>query len=278
MLMSASVGISAFASMEDAPVADLVFVCENTQVKAGDLIEVTLYINNISLEGGMIACDLPLFYDKDVLELSFQDVIVPQSWGSYYKFLFNAGTGTDFCWLRVVPDVPIGEELDFNAFSVTEDNTLGFTLAFTAKKAGETSLEIKHKAEDNVYMMIVSPELENFPPNSSKLDISIGASDAPENSEEMEITEIPAASEEDSTAEDEPSASTSNDESKKDESSAVTESSTESTVSNVAGDNGENKDGAKDDSFPWGIVIAVVVAVAAVGGGAAFVLTRKKKQ
>jgi len=292
MLVALSAGLSAFAKMDDAPVSDLVFVCENTDVKVGDLIEVKVFINNISLEDGIIACDLPLFYDSEALELSYQDAIIPQSWGTNYSFLFSPNDGTGYCWLRVVPDVPLSEELDFYKYTVTEDDTLGFILVFTAKKTGDTSLEIKHKADENVYMMMVSPELENFPPNGAKLDISVGdgqgaeSTESGENSASAESSEVEESdvSEESSKTEESGEAA---------ESSAITENSEAEESSGAIGSTDaeesvapDNADGnsasastdssSDEDGFPYGLVIAIAGAVLVIGGVVLYFILRKK--
>ena len=297
MLLSCFGGISAFAAMDDAPAAELVFQSDKPYAEVGELIEVKLFINNISVKDGIIACDLPLFYDKEVLELSYQEAIVPKSWGSSYKFLYDPGTDKDFCWLRVVPDVPIGQPLDFYEFCVTEDNTLGFLLVFTVKKAGATKLQIKHKAEDNVFMMIVSPELENYPPSSSLFEINSDAAGSEDSSIE-DSSESEGSSAEESSAEESSEEASSAEESStieskpEEESSIVAESSEsgdgeasedasdevsagkENTKDNNEGDG--DKDG--DESNTLTIVLIAIGVLVVIGGVAGYVIVSKKKQ
>ncbi len=259
--------------MEDSPVSDLVFVCETTEVQVGDFIEVKVFINNISLEEGIIACDLPLFYDSNVLELSHQEAIIPASWGSNYSFLFSPKGDDAYCWLRVVPDVPLNEELDFYKYTVTEDNTLGFLLVFTAKDTGKTSLEIKHKADENAYMMMVTPELENFPPNGAKLDIVINnqtaeGSDTVESDTEIESTE--------------PMESTPVSENSEPMESAPDAGSTDVEESVAPVSTGDDSAAVKDASFsdrgafPVVLIICIIGAVLVIGGVGAFFAMREK--
>lgn len=310
MMFTASMGITAFAAMDDEAAAELVFYAESTEMSVGDYIEVTLYIEENNVSDGIIGCDLPMFYDKSMLELSYQEVIVPESWGSYYRSLFNPGEGTDFCWLRVCYDPPLGEPFEPEKFAVTEDKGIGFTLVFTALKAGETTIEIMHKADDNVYMMLVNSELENFPPNGTTLDISITEGDASgddASQEESASVETSTYDEEsvsaelsenvDSSAVLEESVTVSSPETEESEEIStedlsdgevstlvsVNSEETSDTNGNVVGEeqkptDSQNKDDKKEEGGNTLIIILVIVVVVAVCGGiAAFYVIKNKK-
>lgn len=176
-LMLFSVNVSAASPYaSEGTVADVVFDCDKTDIAVGDLLVVDISFVNVSLENGYIACDLPLYYDKEMLDLNYQEVIAPDYWKGYEKLLFNPGTGHDYCWLRVIPEIPEGAGLSYDDVAIKEDKALTFRLVFVAKKVGETTLTIKNDEDNLIYMMIVGTDVKNYLPKGASLAVSVSAS------------------------------------------------------------------------------------------------------
>ncbi len=245
MICVTAAGTVASAAMSDAPIADIVFHCEDDTVAVGDLITVEVYIENYTHDEGFLACDIPVKYDKSMLELSFQEVLAPKSWGNYYRFLFNPGVDSetgevyDYCWLRVLPDIPSGADMDYEDFVITESKALGFRLVFTAKAEGETVITVKKDAQKLIdAMIVVITNFDNYPAKNNSLTVKIGdypddssAATPPESSTEQEPSEEPESSAAPNESEDIPPVESSNDVSESvepDESSTQTESADES--------------------------------------------------
>jgi len=276
-MLSASVSVSAAKSVyeEETPVADVVMHCDEPNVAAGEIVVVNVSLENISLESGVIACDLPVFYNKDILELTLVEVVVPDFWNGNDKSLCNINAGDNYSWLRVIPERPEGSNLQYEDFAVKQDKGIMFNLIFTAKKAGNTTVTIKNDEKNKLYMMVVSPDIKNYRPNGASLKVRVSAY---ENSGWVEETEEPVEESVDygNVSEEAGEASGAESAVTPQESQVIHDSASANVTTPDNGDEVEKDDDNGGSATKYIIIFAVIGAVA---GGAigAFVGMSKKK-
>lgn len=255
--------------------ANVVMHCDEPNVAAGELVVVNVSLENISLEPGIIACDLPVFYDKDILELTLIEVVVPDSWDGNDKSLCNINAGDNYSWLRVIPERPQGSNLQYEDFAVKQDKGIMFNLVFTAKKAGNTTVTIKNDEKNKLYMMVVSPDIKNYRPNGASLKVRVSAY---ENSGWVEETEEPVEESVyyESESEDVGEASGVESTVPPQESQIVNDSA----IANDPAPDNTTADANDDDNGGAAKYIIIFAVIGAVAGGAigAFVGKSKKKE
>ena len=256
--------------------ADVVMHCDEPNVAAGEIVVVNVSLENISLESGVIACDLPVFYNKDILELTLVEVVVPDFWDGNDKYLCNINAGDNYSWLRVIPERPEGSNLQYEDFAVKQDKGIMFNLIFTAKKAGNTTVTIKNDEKNKLYMMVVSPDIKNYRPNGASLKVRVSAY---ENSGWVEETEEPVEEESvyyESVSEEAGEASGAESAVTPQESQVIHDSASANVTTPDNGDEVEKDDDNGGSATKYIIIFAVIGAVA---GGAigAFVGISKKK-
>ena len=275
MMLSASVSVAAAKSVYEVetPMADVVMHCDEPNVAAGEPVVVNVSLENISLEPGIIACDLPVFYDKDILELTLIEVVVPDSWDGNDKSLCNINAGDNYSWLRVIPERPQGSNLQYEDFAVKQDKGIMFNLVFTAKKAGNTTVTIKNDEKNKLYMMVVSPDIKNYRPNGASLKVRVSAY---ENSGWVEETEEPVEESVYYESEDVGEASGVESTVPPQESQIVNDS----TIANDPAPDNTTADANDDDNGGAAKYIIIFAVIGGVAGGAigAFVGKSKKKE
>lgn len=283
LIFCAAFGAAVSADNKLDNVAADVKLYSDGQVKLGDEFTVEIYIENITAANGIVANDLPLYYDRDRLSIVSVKCVFPAAWG-------NSGWGkTEFkkeeypCYLRSFPEV---ESINDPAYWIKQSRQLGYKVTFKAEAAGGAFVAVENDAEAKFPILLVSidgDEINNYGANGSRISVEI--TDGAVNSKDDESLEESASSEaseaESADVSEEPESSAADNTSE--EESVPSEAPAESAVSVDSQEPSESSEGYGDLSDPasgsvddgenggkshgrlW-IVIAVIVAGIAVVG------------
>lgn len=126
---------------------------DSTSVRPGDLFTVTATLKDITVSGGVVACDLPLNYDTELLELVSVKEICPDSWGGSGLLVCAPDKTATPYWLRLICDA--ADLLTNSAYYVKTSGVLGFSLTFKALKTGNASVTIDNDGDAMAFPMIV---------------------------------------------------------------------------------------------------------------------------
>ncbi len=273
--------------------ADIKLYCENQNVALGKSVKIAVSVENIVAPGGIIGCDIPVFYDNKMLKLTKIEPFYPDCWdgfGIYMGLDASESDGSPY-YIRALCDAnDLGQN---TGYGVKENKKLYFVLTFDANKEGTTEISVKNSPSTSEYIYVVGcDEMKNYGAEGDSITVTIGG--------EAVSSEI---SEESSTGEDsslEESSADSADESSglSDASSDDVLSSTEETselvsdaesedatsenteqTSNEASTEDESAEENKGDekgTHAWIYIVIAVVAVLAVGGATAAILLSKR--
>jgi len=294
-------------------VGDVKLYADKESVQVGEMVTVTVYLENVTNSEGILTFDWPLTYDKSKLSFIRMEEIFPASWGPYGEFLGAATPDIEDPWmLRLVNEA--GDLLDNKAYRITADKQMGFKLVFKAVAEGDAFVSVDdHPAHALMMVVYDGKDVYNYGGNGMKLTIKIGAED--DSSAVVPPVESDDSSEDDVREPvDESSADLSVDDSSEDvsadvsseeptsedvseeESSVQNESSadlsSEAPSADVSGEESsqdaaseEQSEAAvdnnkKEDSsdFPWLPIVIGVVAFAIAGVGAFFYIRKSKSE
>ncbi len=125
----------------------------STTVATGSTFTVNAYVNAITAPNGLVACDLPLVYDKTKLQLVSAEPIVPANWAGKTTDLSSADKSAVPCWLSVA--CTADDLLTNDAYYVKADNSLGFALTFRALAAGEAVISVDNDLASETFVLAV---------------------------------------------------------------------------------------------------------------------------
>lgn len=315
MLVSAfSVNVFADATATnklETKVADAKLYTENDKVEKGDIVTVTIYVENITAKNGILACDFPLSYDKSKLSFVKLDCIFPTAWGFYGEFFGHPTPDEDPWYLRSIPDA--GDLIEnYTTYSVKKSKELGYKLTFKAIDDGDAFVAVEDVGDKKIMLVAYEDDkVINYGGNGMKLTIKIGGkedasteptfpedssavesndpeepsgadssdvvSDEPESSEES----YPEESSEDVSIDADSSDDAPSEESSADASAEASDSSNEASLSSEDGtsDEGSAEEDNKEDKggLPGFVIpVIIVVVVAALLGVGGFLFMKKK--
>lgn len=141
-----------FATGSYTPAATMAISGPATAAK-GSVITVNAYVNAITTPNGLVACDLPLVYDKTKLQLVSATPIVPDNWEGKYINLSAEDKNTSPYWLSVACDAD--DLLTNDDYYVTADNKLGFAITFKAIANGDAVVSIDNNIETENFILAV---------------------------------------------------------------------------------------------------------------------------
>lgn len=320
MIIFAAFSVTASAesySDLDTKVGDVKLYADKESVELGEMVTVTIYLENVTASDGVITFDWPLTYDKSKLSFIKIESIYPESWGPYGEFLSAASPDQEYPWiLRSVNDA--GDMLENKAYRVKADKQIGFKLVFKAVGEGDAFVAVEDQPTHAVMLVVYDDkDVYNYGANGMKLTIKIGQEDdssavlPPDDSGDPSQGEAsePVGDPSEDVSVDDTSADTSVDVSgdnsseifssedvSVDESSVQDESSEESAEasSDDSKENGSSEDGSASaeqsetsgdngdkgksgSSFPLVPVIIAVAALAVAGVGAFFYVKKSKE-
>ncbi len=128
----------------------------NTTVATGSTFTVNAYVNDITTPNGLVACDLPLVYDKTKLQLVSAEPIVPSNWAGKTTDLSSADKGAVPYWLSVA--CTADDLLANDDYYVKADNSLGFAITFKALTAGEAVISIDNDLVSETFILAVDAD------------------------------------------------------------------------------------------------------------------------
>ncbi len=308
MTVLAAFCVTAFADNVNAvetKVGDVKLYADKQSVQLGEMVTVTIYLENITAKAGILSFDWPLTYDKSKLSYIKREDIYPQSWGPYGDFLGSEVPSEEPWILRAVNEA--GDMIENEAYRVKSDKEIGYKLTFKAVGEGEAFVAVEDHAR--LPIMLVSfdgRDVYNYGGKGMKLSIQIGAEDnsteesvdstepdvsrPDESSEEIsenlssEDSSMPESSDaESSETSTEESADISTEASQSSAESSEAEDSTQAVTSEEEASGEQSSDqGNKDEdndnsSFPVIPVVIGVAAVAVAGIGTFFYIKKTKE-
>ena len=313
VLLASAFSVNAFADATtnrvDTKVADAKIYVENDKVEKGDIVVVTIYVENVTAKEGLLACDLPFSYDKSKLSFVKLECIFPSSWDLYGEFIGHETPDEDPWYLRSVCEA--GDMIEnYTKYSVKKSKELGYKLTFKAVAEGDAFVAVEDVGNSKI--MFVSYEdglVINYGGNGMKVTVKVGGEEdsssaapvEPDDSSVAESEEPDDSSAEDSSeaVSDEPvsgdvesselassvdvSLDTESTEVESIEVSEDANSSADVVVSSEASEDSSEEnsaDGKTDDDkggLPGFVVpVIIVVAVAALLGVGGFLFMKKK--
>ncbi len=284
-------------------------------VEVGERFTVTLYVQNITAPGGILGCDIPLYYDASALTLVEVEPVHPDCWGKYGIYVGNDVNGSDGdpYYLRSLCDA--NDAVSNSKYGLKDDKQLGYVLTFKAKTEGNTEITVKDTPASNDYIFVISrTELSNYGAEGDSVTITVGSqpeSSVDDSSSESDLdSSSPYESSKVEDSSDESSELTSGEESEEtsvnisletdDESSESTETfvedseqesadgndgSSEETIDDVSVDTTEDMSTVNESGYPiadsedgtsWIYIVVAVLAILAVGGAVAGMLLAKR--
>ncbi len=252
--------------------ADVAVYAEKETLLVGEQLKVAVYIENIKTDDGIVACDIPLSYDKSVLKIVAVEHVNPPAWSDMSLCLCDMSLSESPYTLRVACDHK--DALVDKKLHITEDRQIGFFVTFDTLAQGDTTVAV-HGDSSSTPLFIVSGKGSNLAANGSKVDIKITEKQAEisvESSEEVSENTSGEVSTDASTELSIPDATSA----PADSSESVTETTVivdnnsdgsvaEGTSSEISkaetSENGTTTDGEKDGGYLLYIIIGVVALV-----------------
>lgn len=168
-----SIGVFAATNL-DQKIADIKIYADE-QVKLGDEFIVSIYIENITLSGGVVGNDLPLYFDADKLTVLAVECVFPQEWNGYGDFFgINPPVTEQPYYLRSLPDA---SDLMTNAsYRITKSKAIGYKVKFSADKIGRAEISVIGDANSKNPIMLVSingEDISNYGANGMTVSVEI---------------------------------------------------------------------------------------------------------
>lgn len=117
-------------------------------VGVGGVIKVSVTVDSISGEAGLLSVDVPLQYDDTVFECVGVDAVYPEVWGNPQNFSYSQYLNGVF-WLRMVND-----EDSFGADSgCNQGGVMRFDVRLRVKNSAALGMTEISVAGDNVYFV-----------------------------------------------------------------------------------------------------------------------------
>lgn len=190
-LLCAGFSIGAFAANNlDKKIADIKLYADE-QVKQGDEFVVSIYIENITLSDGVVANDLPLYFDADKVTVLAVECVFPKAWSGFGDFFgVNPPVTEQPYYLRSLPDA--SDLMTNTAYRITESKAIGYKVKFSADKIGKAEIGIKGDAKNPIMLVAINgEEISNYGANGMTVSVDI-------------VKEIVDVSSSDNTSEEEP--------------------------------------------------------------------------
>lgn len=291
-LLCACLSIGAFAANYlDKTVADIKIYADK-QVKLGDEFIVSIYIENITLSGGVVANDLPLYFDADKLTVLAVECVFPEAWNGFGDFFgINPPVTEQPYYLRSLPDA--SDLMTNTSYRITESKAIGYKVKFKADKIGKAEISVKNDSSMKNPIMLVAingEDISNYGAKGMTVSVEVvkeiiedssvdDVSDEEPSSQESisDVSEVVSEEVSAGEASDIVSEDVSSQDAieisgtETDESSAVADDKSVETDSSDAGDD----DG--DGKTLMIIVICAVLALSAVVAAVAVYVNKKKK-
>lgn len=226
-----SIGVSA-ANNLDKKIADIKIYADD-RVILGDEFTVSIYIENITLSAGVVANDLPLYFDADKLTVLAVDCVFPQEWDGYGDFFgINPPVTEQPYYLRSLPDA--SDLMTNTSYRITESKAIGYKLKFSADKLGKAEISVKNDEKNPIMLVSINGEdISNYGANGMTVSVEI-------------VKEIADVSSSDNTSVDDPSsqepASDVSDDVSNDASDDVSEEVSSGEASDVASEDFGSRD------------------------------------
>lgn len=168
-----SIGVFA-ANNLDQKIADIKIYADE-QVKLGDEFIVSIYIENITLSGGVVANDLPLYFDSDKLTVLAVECVFPQEWNGYGDFFgINPPITEQPYYLRSLPDA--SDLMTNTSYRITKSKAIGYKVKFSANKIGKADISVVGDANSKNPIMLVSingEDISNYGANGMTVSVEI---------------------------------------------------------------------------------------------------------
>jgi len=154
------------------PAAEVAVSTDKNAVRPGEYFTVTVLVNNITAPNGIVACDLPLVYDNNVLRLTSCQGIYPTAWGNSGILLGEPTLSSQPYWLRLACDA---SDLATNSkYNVKASGVLGFTLTFKALAEGAATIAVDNVPENGDFMLVVNgADFENYGATGASVSVNV---------------------------------------------------------------------------------------------------------
>lgn len=158
--------------------AELSLSADRTEVRPGDYVTVTVTVDNITTPNGIVACDLPLFYSHDKLELVSVSEIYPNEWGAYGMYVGDSNKNASPYWLRSICDA--SDLLTNSAYYIKASGKLGFILTFKALSEGEADITVDNSVDADAFALVVDAKgFVNYGATGDTVTVTVSGSAAP---------------------------------------------------------------------------------------------------
>lgn len=288
------IGVSA-ANNLDKKIADIKLYVDK-QVEVGKEFVLSVYIENITLSAGVVANDLPLYFDADKLSVLSVECVFPNEWAGYGDFFgVNPPVTEQPYYLRSLPDA---SDLMTNlAYRITESKAIGYKVKFSANKLGKAEISIVGDANSKNPIMLVSisgEDISNYGANGMTVSVEI-VDEIREDVSSADVSDD--VSSEDTTSDDTPSEdsdepitgdpsdiseeTSEGDESSQDVSADVDSSAEDSVASEddvITPDSSDDSGDSDNTTLIIIVICAALLAIAAAVGVAVYVNKKKENK
>lgn len=262
------------------------------QVKIGTEFEVTVYIENITADSGILSNDLPLYYDKEKISIVSVEAIFPQAWGVFGDFLGQTVPTEYPYYLRSVPDT--SDVMTNPVYRITKSKEIGYKVKFKANKLGDAFVSVEADSAGKYPIMLVSivgNDINNYGANGMKITVAIvdelggyvsedisGGSDVISTEESEDISNNDSA-DTTTSVDTEISGDTTADDTTAEESKEVSEltskESSNAQSTDTSSDDGNNK--ADKTGSIWIYIVIAVIAISVIIVGVVIWMNKSKK-
>lgn len=179
IVLSLTLSIATFAEEAeivtalDKKVASInLYADENVEV--GKEFVVSIFIEAITVPSGVLANDLPLYYDRDKLTALSVEPVYPDAWLPFADFFGHKEFDEYPYYLRSLPDA--ADIMTNPAYRITKSKEIGYKIKFKANKVGEAFVGVENDDIGKYPIMLVSVEnttMYNYSANGETIMINI---------------------------------------------------------------------------------------------------------